>query len=367
MYRLQSGTVTPTHKRCQTPRASPTAAMVSLADQPYHMFNTREEDFPLYPEPTSNTFPQQPFHNSSYHNGFDMDQNPYSYTREAYPTTTGFNSNSMYVEAPNYALESPEMRAVPSNYSAASGASTTSSAVGSPHSVHGNIVPVPEWAPHGLGLNPSIVTYDNFAPGNEYMFNPTGMEEFTLDFNLPKTNSFVGECKNISRSVSRQHGSISSTAEESVSSLSTSMLSPRALDMTIDQLQSPSTSRSMASPKTPVSAVRSDFRDARFKFPSVSASSLSPTSSRRPSQSFNTSHYAPSSAACRSKDMRASPVAVASQFSFAPESTSSFTTYHQSPFFSQSSGNFVPPLESSCRFPLSFQRYSSAFRQRHKE
>jgi len=286
--------------------------------------------------------------------GVNMENNsPYSFprTQEGLPSS-GYNSATMYAtEAPQY-LESPELRAAPSNYSTASGASAASSAMGSPHSI--NVVPVPEWAPQGLGLNPSIVGYDSYPHGNEYTFTPSGMEEFDLNFNAAaKPNSFVGECKPISRSVSRQHGSISSHSE-SLSSLSTFVPSPNTMDSPPDQRKKsePFTSKSMVSPITPVSATRKESKDDWFKSP-VSAFSRSPTSSRRPSQAFNPSLFASTSSAGRPQDMR-SPVSTVSQ-SFPPEPSQSFATYHQSPFFSQSSGNFVPPLESSCWFPQSIQ------------
>ncbi|PVH85099.1 hypothetical protein DL98DRAFT_484310 [Cadophora sp. DSE1049] len=229
--------------------------MVSIAETTYHMLSrhmsdNEEVDFPLYPDPNmfSHNFP---FGGQN----FDMDT-AYAYprTQEGYPASTGLSSSTMYTEAPQYSLESPDLRAAPSNYSTASGPSATSSAMGSPHSIHGHVVPVPEWAPHGLGLNPGIVQYDNYSHGsNDYSYQqPTGMDDFALEFTSAKP-SFVGECKNVSTSGSRQHGSI--------------------------------------------------------------------------------------------QDMR-SPVSSASQ-SFSTEASPSYATYHQTPFFSQSSGNFVAPLESS--------------------
>ena len=332
--------------------------MGSIANHTYHMLsrhmsndNEHEDlDFALYPDPQSMYSPQTyPFAGLQ---NFETEQSgPYSFPRqESYPSSTGFNSATMYAEA--QFIESPDLRAqAPSNYSTASGASATSSAMGSPHSIHGHIVPVPEWTPHGLGLNPSIVGFDSFGQGNEYSFNAPGMEDFALDFIPAKPNGFVGECENVTTSASYQHGSISSNPE-SLSSLSTFVPSPRAANM-IDQMQSPATSRSMASPITPVSAVRREYTG--FKSPSVSAfSSLSPSSTRRPSQAFSANSFATSSAAGRTLSSPVSAVSQSSSFT-SPESVSSFATYHQSPFFSQSSGNFVPPLGSSCWFPLSIQ------------
>ncbi len=333
--------------------------MVSIAETTYHMLsrhmsNDNEElDFPLYPDPNmfSHSFP---FPTGQ---SFNMEAT-YAYPRaqDGYPASTGLNSSTMFAEAPQYPLESPELRAAPSNYSTASAPSATSSAMGSPHSIHGHVVPVPEWAPHGLGLNPSIVGFDNYGQGNEYTFQPTGMDDFALEFNAAKPNGFVGECENVSRSASRQHGSISSNCE-SLSSLSTFVISPKAMDAPTDQMRTGPASMSMASPISPVSTVGTDFRDDVFKSP-VSAFSKSPSDSRRPSRAFNAPLYASASTIPRTQDMRSS-ISSISQIC-ASETSPSYATYHQSPFFSQSSGNFVAPLESSCRFPLSFQhRFSS--------
>ncbi|KAG4443299.1 hypothetical protein IFR05_001243 [Cadophora sp. M221] len=56
-------------------------------------------------------------------------------------------------------------------------------------------VPVPESAPHGLGLNPSIVSYDNYGYSNDYMCRSiTGEDDFPLQFDPAKPN-FIGDCK----------------------------------------------------------------------------------------------------------------------------------------------------------------------------
>ncbi|TVY13623.1 Metallothionein expression activator [Lachnellula arida] len=253
-----------------------------------HIGDREEADFPLYPDPQNMFSPSFPFIMQN----IQM-ENSYPRNLEGFPASSGFNSATMYpAEAPQY-LESPELRGAPSNYSTASGASAASSAVGSPHSVNGHNVPVPEWAPQGLGLNPSIVGYDSYPSGNEYSFTPSGMEEFDLSFNSAKPNSFVGECQNISRS--RQHGSISSHCE-SLSSLSTFVPCPNTLSSPLDgQKSMPFNSGSMASPVTPASATKEP-RDDWFKSPN-SALSNSPTSSRRPSQAFNPSRFASTSSA----------------------------------------------------------------------
>jgi hypothetical protein len=313
--------------------------MLSLATHTYNMLNpmgeSEEADFPLYPDP-QNTFAQPyPFNVQNF-----SIETPYQYQsqrlQDGYPSTTGFTSATMYAtDAPQYALESPEIRGAPSNYSTASGPSPSSSAMGSPHSLSGHVVPGPEWSnPQGLGFNTTIVGYDGYSHGNEYTFTPSGMEDFDLNFNPAKPNGFVGESQNISPSASRQHGSISSLPD-SVSSISTFVPSPSGLDSCIDNCDIAASGQA-ASPITPTVTLLKSGMDESFKTP-VSPYSHSPVSSRRPSQAFSSS---------RSRDPRSSPISQ----SFTAEPSHSFRPSH---FFSQSSGSFVPPLESSCWFPLS--------------
>ncbi|KAH9211446.1 hypothetical protein DL95DRAFT_188254 [Leptodontidium sp. 2 PMI_412] len=173
---------------------------LSIAESTYQMLSknlhscNEEVDFPLYPD--LNMFSHNfPFGGQN----FNMDT-AYAYprTQEGYPASTGLSSSTMYAEAPQYPLESPDLRAAPSNCSTAPGSSTIStSSIGSPHSIYGYIVPVPEWAPHGLGLNPSIVQYNNYSQGNDYSYQqPTGMDDFALEFNSSNP-SFIGGCKNV--------------------------------------------------------------------------------------------------------------------------------------------------------------------------
>jgi hypothetical protein len=217
---------------CYKPCGVETPVGVSIADHTYHMLSRHldsckeEVDFHLYPNPAIMFQVQGP--------------------QEAYPKTTLFSSSTTYAEAPQYAMESPELRA-PSNYSFPSGASAGSSAlnspfsiptpqysmwtpelrtssnystlsglsavsassIGSPHSIHGHIVPGPEF---GLGSTPRIASYDNFGPYNEYTFSCGGMDDFTLDFNPSKLNAngFVGKYKTVTKSVPHSPTSLSS-------------------------------------------------------------------------------------------------------------------------------------------------------------
>ncbi|KAG4028271.1 hypothetical protein MFRU_023g01060 [Monilinia fructicola] len=163
--------------------------MVSVSDHSFHMLsrhmgNENEPDFPLFPEANMYS-PQYPYNGMpNFHIEHDASY-AYPRTQDVYPTSTGFDSTTMYSEVPQNFIESPELRgAAPSNYSTASGPSATSSTIGSPNSNNGHIVSVSEWG-SGLGINPSIVNYDNFGQGTDYNFS-TGMEDFTVDFNSAK-------------------------------------------------------------------------------------------------------------------------------------------------------------------------------------
>ncbi|CAL3965140.1 unnamed protein product [Diplocarpon coronariae] len=165
--------------------------MASIAETTYylpsrHVSSDREEvDFPLYPDPSMFS------HNFSFSTAQNFNMEPYACprTQDGYPTNAGSSFAAQYADA-TYPLESPDLRAAPSNYSTASGPSATSSVMGSPNSIHGHVVPAPEWVPHGLGLDPSIVSYESFAHGNEYTYQLTGMDDFASEV-AAKPNGFV--------------------------------------------------------------------------------------------------------------------------------------------------------------------------------
>ncbi|RAL63387.1 hypothetical protein DID88_003811 [Monilinia fructigena] len=89
----------------------------------------------------------------------------YPRTQDVYPPSAGFDSTTMYSEVPQNFIESPELRRrAPSNYSTASGTFCDIFNHRSPNSNNGHVVSVSEWG-LGLGINPSIVNYDNLAKG----------------------------------------------------------------------------------------------------------------------------------------------------------------------------------------------------------
>lgn len=220
---------------------------------------------------------------------------------------TTFGSNPMYTDSASYPpLDSPELHGQ-SNYS--TGPSQNSSAMGSPPSMADPVVHQPAWQLEMSNHTPTIASYDNYPQGgNEYNhFHNAGMDEFALEYNsVAKSGPYLGK----STHSTRQQDAMSSGVNQ-FPSISTFVPSP-----------STSTTRSLVSP---VSGRRE----------SLSASFSSPSSSRRHSQAFTPSSFA-SSPTERAPD--------------ALSPTNPHTPYRQSPFFSQSSGNFVPPLQSSCRF-----------------
>ena len=271
---------------------------------PHQMSNdTDDQDFPLYPEPPMYSPPLSYAGMQT----VSMESNR-SYVfpgeQETYPSSSGFNNTSLYADAPQFSLESPELRSATSNYSTASGPSVASSTVGSPHSLPGQNVPVPEWSPVGLGMTPSIVQYDSFGQSADYSFT-SGMDDFAIELNASKTG-FVGECESVPRSQKR------SSISNSETFLSFSTHAPLS-----------TTSTSTTPPITPPSSKKG------FNSP-ISSFSTSPIL-RRDSQAYKSAISLPHSAGL----------------------TSTAVPSPASQFFSQSNGNYIPPLQSSCWFPLS--------------
>jgi uncharacterized C2H2 Zn-finger protein len=209
--------------------------------------------------------------------------------------------------------------------------------MGSPYSTHGQTVPVPEWNSTGLGINPSIVggNYDGFS--QDFNYTTSGMEQELAFTDVNKSHVFVGECPKVSESLSSVSNFVPSNPKGMIGSLD----------------HHGSDASTLRSTKSPPSAITppSGGGDFYFKSPSTPASSTSSLSMRR----VSVISLGNSSTAGRTQDARSSPFFSNGQ-SFQPDVTeqpSYAPTYHQSPFFTQTSGQFVAPLESSCLFPLS--------------
>ena len=289
------------------------------------------EDYSCYPEPP----PQGLFTPAP--STMDMTMAPDAYvtfsrqSHDCFPaaaaaTTMGFDGSVLSAEAP-YMLSSDrpppmyqddDLRLPSSNLSTASVPSAPSSAMGSPRSNHGQPMPVAEWtAPQGLGVSPGIVgQHDYFATGTEYAPFGQQMDEFPpahFEFAQPKPG-FVGEFAQIPRS--SQNGSISS----SLSRDSCSTVVPDPM-LAIETATSPA---SLSPTMSPASSRKSSMV---FVSPTTSSSSFSSPPPAWSSPICGPAGLSPTAA-------RPNPARLVS------------------PFFSQSSGHFIAPLDSSCWFPL---------------
>ncbi|KAK3308224.1 uncharacterized protein B0T15DRAFT_101969 [Chaetomium strumarium] len=300
------------------------------------------------------TYPEPPQYAQTMDLGLSPE--PYStYPRSAhdYPTTMGYESGAVYAEAPPYMYNSGRVSPgmYPDDGDAACGpasdlsnASASSSTMGSPLSSHGQTAPIPEWAaaPHGLGLTPGIVEPSDYFPG-EYSFAPGGIDVFhhNAPYDFPaasKAPGFVGELSQIPRSSHlsphsprgsghARHGSLSSSA--SCDSGSTAV-----------------------PPKHPSPGLALDTRLAQ-QVSVVTASSLVAPASASASSSMVSGPLLTPPTTCSSFPSSATRAVWSS-----PPSSRLATR-----FFSQSSGHFVPPLET-CWFPLSQQGETSVSRDR---
>lgn len=283
-----------------------------------------------------------------------------SYPRQPsieYPAPVGYDSNGpVFAETPSfmyhsrsspggYADDNSDMRGPSSNLSINSATSSNvGSDVGSPLSNSGNLAPIPEWAaaPHGLGVNPGIVDHHNdYFPGSEYSFAPGAIEGFNPPFDFAHAASkgpgFVGELSQVPRS-----------------RLSPSLLR-RDQPLRGSSMSSSTSSESAASTVVPLKS-SSLALDTQLALATVAASPASTTVSS--SSSSTASGLVFASPATSVSSFSSPPLPPALWCSSPGRGDRSPPSAHKpsrlvSPFFSQSSGHFVPPLETSCWFPLS--------------
>ena len=270
-----------------------------------------------------------------------------------------------------------------SHNSGTSGQSTASSAMGSPYSHTTHSLPGQErWMnpPHGLGIAPGIV-HNDFS--NDAFTFPAEGDQLNFD-SVKFPDSFVGEFAQVSSSLVASSPVVSSPMSYS-SSTSQSLLSavpspnlaldpgprgqPVSLDTVLEDMTVPNdTMRNRIispvdnrPPSTPSIVVGSSTYRSRspelsglsFVSPTTPASAMTHFTSRNtyPSGPRNpesrkrsigsTDHSVPQGSPPPSKRSARSPLS--------PET---YKTQFQSPFFSQSSGRYVAPLQSSCWFPL---------------
>lgn len=218
---------------------------------------------------------------------------------------------TLYADAPYnmYHAKSPSLYPEDSNLSVDSHSASSSNA-GSPLSNPGNLA---SWgAPLGPGVSPGIVDQGEYFHGNEYSFTPLDGYNPNFEFSVTKGPGFVGEFEQIPRSHLSPSQSLPAPSYFSSTSYTTTPKTGLVLDTRLPTSSAThstvSTSSSMAS--NPV-----------LSSPATSTSSCFPS----PLLSARGKHYA---------DRR-------------PQSSRIVSS-----FFTQSSWHFVPPLDSSCWFPL---------------
>ncbi|KAF4462011.1 hypothetical protein FALBO_11167 [Fusarium albosuccineum] len=184
--------------------------MASMTDQTFVMFPPQPDsadEYGRYPEHSSahDVFTTGPMDVSIPADAFSFQQQH----QDAFASSMGFVEPPLYAEAPNYMLNSraspsmytdeSDMRLPSSSLSTASAPSAASSAIGSPQSNHGQMGAVPEWAPQGLGVQPTIVGSDYMTGSDFAPYAGPGMEELNFDFPAPK--GFVGKFRAVHSSL----------------------------------------------------------------------------------------------------------------------------------------------------------------------
>lgn len=302
--------------------------------------------------------------NEAFHNAATFAALPFSY----------YENPSLFVEAPpkafDYESSSPSAHSSqqqtshdfpPSLLSSASGpsvASASSSTIGSPYSVHAQTVSTQDaWASqHGLGFDPTIVSHEVFAP--EYVGAGIDLElSFATSDKIHGT--FVGECADLSSFQKR-----SSTFPVNLPSSSlcvphqariTASPEPLTIDSILDRASAASAVKrgcpnlTREGPSGPIRRENGFVRPSSgvFKSPTTPASAHTRnTSSKSPTAhaSVHAASYPP--AASRTPMTHQQP----QQHSPSSPPTQQNGHHFQNHFFAQSSGNFMPPLESSCSF-----------------
>ena len=343
-----------------------------------HTSSNHETDFPLYPftEPLSHTssypattswpdtlayagttfdsFDSQPafasFHDFSFDVTSAQQQSKAAYCQPS-PAYSPANST-----APSFDYQQPPVLSSTSD-SGASVPSTISSAMGSP-SMSGQSVS--DWNRTMRGSAPSIVAQEGF---NSDVFASSSSFDFDSISAMEKPGC-VGEFATISSSQPFQYASPTSLATSP--STNVSFPTPRASSTTLGSnfwhtnpntqnlpveasfqpesyanssswLVSPEIASpveaSFVSPKTPVSTNTSRYQSSSPVLARVRRERRFPSTAPQRSRAFN--HIA-------------SPLMNSASL---PTQSAAISSTVKSPFFSQSSGNYVPPLESSCRFP----------------
>ncbi|KAI9849720.1 MAG: hypothetical protein M1837_002846 [Sclerophora amabilis] len=326
-----------------------------------------------------------------HHSGIDMT------SADSYPTmpaySSGYDAPQFTVEAPQEAFKqglfqtpphgSPAMSAshsldhATSTLSSASGASVpsaASSANASPYSNATRLIHPEHWTPpnQGLGLLPGIVQTDGY--GHE-LFVPSGPEPETLLASDKLPNGYVGEWGVTSSSSSEAMTSTSFSASDFPSSLPASVPSLAlntsglrgpgvTIDTILDEINSQAGTPYSASPSSAgptrrnsvlgIAHTSPSHEENVFKSPVTPASARSNHSPRplppRVAAPRRRSTLTGAGVTKSTRTSSLSPKPFSARLPTPPETSENPQRPqdpYQSSFFSQSSGNFIAPLESS--------------------
>lgn len=252
-----------------------------------------------------------------------------------------------------------------------SATSTSSSALGSPSSAASHTLARSDlWAnsnfePGGLGLAAGIVTTEGFTQENPITTIGLGPEHTFVDEKRPM--GYVGKYAAVSSSIDAvQERAVSSSSSSSpslipaYSSHSIYSVGPHHSGLTIDTVLGNIAGGLSASPSSATtSTVKASIGDDGVVFRSpVSPASTRPTRAPRSMDAAGSRWHPyshPARSPSKSDTPNVSPSSITHPVSSPNVPTSSafqeVLDFHPSPFFAQSSGHFVAPLQSSCWFP----------------
>lgn len=366
-------------------------------------FNTASDMHRHFADLTSSTYDAYPSASAFSHSASNYYGGTLSFVVDAPKENERANQSQITSSgspSPSVSFDHPP--SILSSTSVASVNSTPSSAVGSPYSHDTKAVQGQEqWTDshQGLGIAPGIAHNEGFGTD----LYPLPNLDNDLVFSEDKfSGSFVGESRRIfSSSISASAASVPSSISSCKSppnSLPAFCASPLAIDtsvatrdVTIDtilnevnsQIDTPKTALMSPASINSVETSPKSFQSIRpihhpsspparisFKSPTTPASAMSPFASRVTPPPSVRLHESRRNSIVACNDSKATNSPTLSSYRTHPYSrlaplpgSQALSPKHQSqsPFFGQSSGRFIAPLESSCWFSLNARFFSSLF------
>jgi hypothetical protein len=302
--------------------------------------------------------------NEAFHNAATFAALPFSY----------YENPTLFVEGPpkafDYESRSPSAYSSqhqtshdfpPSLLSSASGPSVpsaSSSTTGSPYSAHAQTASTQDtWnSQHGLGFDPTIINHEVFPP--EYV--GAGIDPELSFATADKIHgTFVGECADLSSFQKRSSSSLTNPPSSSLSVAHQVRITASPEPLTIDSILDRASAASAVErgrpnltrdgPPGPIRRESSSVRpsDSVFKSPTTPASAHTRNTSSKSPTAHASVHAASYPPAVSSTPMT---YQLCQQQSPSSPPTQQHGHHFQNHFFAQSSGSFMPPLESSCSF-----------------